>query len=423
MSQRTSTVISYFLALIIPGVGAAQDSVPETLSDRSAPALGPAGGSGTTPSPFKVETWVAVRPNVKLNDGKNDVVARPIPALYYIEKVDQSGQEPRYWLSGDESGWAVATDLWPPEDALVKLADLIQQSPREPSLFDARGLIEIGIERYLPAIADFDDELRLDPTSANAYFHRANANRANAPTAGTWSKFYNERALGDLYEAIRLNPNNSQPYLARAQLTHAMKLDLRALEDYTTALRLNPECTQAKEGLEALAHQVGSLHSGTTAPTPQSLSTPVGQDTSQPASHEATATPMGEVPSTTPPKTPAAPGTPVADQPVPSTPSPLQAALEQAAIVEANARTAEAQAKIEELRARTEEARARAEKAMLDAELFRRQRIQVPTAEPVNKTPDPPKPEEPSAKVDSKKAAGPTPKPGDPKEDPKTAKP
>ncbi len=318
----------------------------------------------------------------------------------------------------------MATDLLPPEDALEDLADLIRHTPSEPSLFGARGLIEIGIERYLPAIADFDDELRLNPTSATAYFYRAIANQLNAPMAGSWSRFYTERALGDLYEAIRLKPDNSKPYLARAEVARAMKLDLRALEDYTTALRLNPKSTQAKVGLEALAGQVGSPPSGAPAPTPQSLSVPVGQDPSQ----NATATPMGKVPSMTPPETPAAPGTNGAVQPVPSTPSPLQAALEQAAIVEANARTAEAQAKIEELRARTEEARARAEKAMLDAERFRRQRTQAPAVEPAKNKPDPPNPAEPppsetATQGGDKKATDSAPKPGDKADVPKEVKP
>ncbi len=79
MSHRTLTAICFFLGLMIPGVGTAQDSVPVARADSSAPATALPDGGENAPSPFKVETWVAVRPDVKLNDGKKDVEAHTYP--------------------------------------------------------------------------------------------------------------------------------------------------------------------------------------------------------------------------------------------------------------------------------------------------------------------------------------------------------
>jgi tetratricopeptide (TPR) repeat protein len=197
--------------------------------------------------------WVAVRPDVTLKAGQDDVAAGTVPMVYHVHTVDRSGAEPRYLLTGEVSGWAKAADLMDPVDTLAAVAGLIRQSPCDPGLYLARGLVETGIGWYRPAIGDFDQALRLNPWSAVAYYHRAVAYDAMSQR---------ERALGDLYEAIRLDPGNPAYYFARAVEEEHLHQTPRAIEDYTTALRLDPRNAQAKAGLDRLA----PLHPST-APT------------------------------------------------------------------------------------------------------------------------------------------------------------
>ena len=295
---------------------------------------------------------MAVRAGVTLNDGRHDLAACTVPTLYHIHKVEGSGPQARYWLAGDVSGWARQADLLTPADTLRALVKLIRQCPCDPALYLARGLVEAGIGRFLPAIADFDDVLRLDPWCANAYYYRALANKEIDER---------DRAIGDLYEAIRLQPDNPAFYFARAVVEEARRHRLRAIEDYTTALRLDPTNQQAEAALDRLAGEDQSAATARSRPGTAAKAAPAAAAKAAPA-------PDAKKPAASDAKK-------ATDSSTPSR-TPLQVALEQAAIEEANARAAEARARSEELRARIEEARARAEKAMLDAERFRRERTQ-----------------------------------------------
>jgi tetratricopeptide (TPR) repeat protein len=333
MSQRALVLGSILLTVLISGVRAEDPPALEALPRASGQPDAKPNSGGPNPTPFSVNMWVAVRPNVTLNDDRNNrLAASTLPMLYHIDTIDPTDPD-RYRLSGDVSGWAKKSDLKSLEETLVELTNLIRQWPCEPKLHYASGVVvmELQPQRFLPAIADFDEALRLNPGYAWAYYYRAIAN-------GNLSRW--ERALGDLYEAIRLEPGNPYMYVARAKVAKEMKLRSRAIEDYTTALRLAPNNSEAKSGLDMLASE-------STTSTPPPGDKPVPQDPSK-----STAAPV---------------------------PSPvLQLAVDQAAIEEANARAAAARAKIEDLRAQIEEARARAEKAMLDAERYRRQRLQKP---------------------------------------------
>ena len=83
----------------------------------------------------------------------------------------------------------------------------------DPMFFDRRGVSELAAGEYGPAIADFDEAIRRDPTNALFYYHRALADFRTDKT----DDFDNlDRALGDLFDAILRDPTKTDHYLARA---------------------------------------------------------------------------------------------------------------------------------------------------------------------------------------------------------------
>ena len=134
--------------------------------------------------------------------------------------------------------------------------------PSGPETYLARGLDEMKNKQYRPAIADFDDVLRLDPSCAAAYYQPALANQKTSRM---------ERALGDLYEAIRLDPQNPNYYFLRGEVAKAMHRHNRAIEDYTMVIRLDPKNSAAKDRLWELTD--GAKPADPPKPTPTKTTT------------------------------------------------------------------------------------------------------------------------------------------------------
>ena len=83
------------------------------------------------------------------------------------------------------------------------------------------------IGRFDRAIADLDEAIRLDPNFAVAYNNRGDAYRQKGEL---------ERAIADFNEALRLDPNITPAYTLRG-LAYEKKGELeRARADYSTAL-------------------------------------------------------------------------------------------------------------------------------------------------------------------------------------------
>lgn len=104
-----------------------------------------------------------------------------------------------------------------------------------------KDLLSTGLEKALKgdllgAIADFDEVIRQNPNSVEAY-----NNRGNIYTF--LSEF--DRAQADYNRAIELDPNYAESYNNRGTLKDQMGDILGAIEDYNRALRLNPDYPKA----------------------------------------------------------------------------------------------------------------------------------------------------------------------------------
>jgi tetratricopeptide (TPR) repeat protein len=108
-----------------------------------------------------------------------------------------------------------------------------RETPRRlAAIYDYRGIAYANKHDYARAIADFNEAIRLEPTSAYAYGNRGNAYN---------DKGDHERAIADLNEAIRLDPKFADAFNNRCWARFLMDRDLdRALADCTESLRLSP---------------------------------------------------------------------------------------------------------------------------------------------------------------------------------------
>lgn len=124
MSSRSAMLGIILLALMLPGARADDPASEVPPPGNGVPAAVLTDGGGNVLAPVSAITWVAVWPDAKPTVGK-----------------------PNYL---------------------------------------ALGLAEMKNQQYLPAIADFDEVLRLDPGSATAYYQRDGEPEALPQRAGSW---------------------------------------------------------------------------------------------------------------------------------------------------------------------------------------------------------------------------------------------
>lgn len=150
--------------------------------------------------------------------------------------------------------------------ALYLLRTVLRQDPTLAAAYYFRALIHARRRHYASAATDFDAAARLEPRWSQIYLDRAlnhlRAGRAQEALADTdrawqisvsadvlivrsdiWAALGNHiRALADLDEAIRLNPQSPSAHGNRA-LIHAKVRNLdQALADNERAIELEPKC-------------------------------------------------------------------------------------------------------------------------------------------------------------------------------------
>lgn len=132
-------------------------------------------------------------------------------------------------------------EYWNARNLAIELANL-----NYPNVYWYRGGLEAWDAAGLPtvsnragAIADYDEEIRLHPNSAAAYYQRGEAYRAMG---------HADRAIADLSEAIKLDPKLARAYNNRGLAYVAKDNFHNAVADFTAAIQLDPTFTDAYIG-------------------------------------------------------------------------------------------------------------------------------------------------------------------------------
>ena len=152
---------------------------------------------------------------------------------YRVERVDG----PRLWLHAVElNGWVATDQVVPIEQAIEFFTKYIQAHPADSYGFSMRSKIWNEEKKELDlALGDVNEAIRLDPTKAYIYINRA----------VIWNdKNEYDKAIADCNEAIRLDPNFAHACSGRAWLwatcPHARFRDgKKAVESATKACELS----------------------------------------------------------------------------------------------------------------------------------------------------------------------------------------
>ena len=148
--------------------------------------------------------------------------------IYTVETVNGDW----LWLvSGSVAGWVRSGEVVPFDQAIDYYTRFIQAGQGDWA-YNMRGLIWIDKKEYDIAIGDINDALRLDPRRRSAWNNRG----------GVWhAKKDYDKAIADFTEAIRLDPKREGPYYNRGHAWYAKKEYDKAIADYNEAIRLDPK--------------------------------------------------------------------------------------------------------------------------------------------------------------------------------------
>jgi tetratricopeptide (TPR) repeat protein len=122
-------------------------------------------------------------------------------------------------------------DLGNLDQAIGVVSQSLQTQPHA-VFFNRRGNLWQRKQAYKKAIKDYDESLKLDPTSTSSFFNRGLA----------WSHQGNhDKAIADFNAVLRQSPLNAAAFVGRGSSWRAKGAEEQALSDYTTAIILNPD--------------------------------------------------------------------------------------------------------------------------------------------------------------------------------------
>jgi Tfp pilus assembly protein PilF len=138
---------------------------------------------------------------------ENQLIDPKTIEFYRVEQVNG----PWLWLYATQlNGWALADQVVPVEQAIEFFTEYIRSNPGDAHGYTTRAKIWREERKELDiALGDYNEAIRLDPTSAYVYSNRG--------TAWNDKKEY-DKAIADYNEAIRLDPKDAAPYNGRAWL-------------------------------------------------------------------------------------------------------------------------------------------------------------------------------------------------------------
>jgi tetratricopeptide (TPR) repeat protein len=156
--------------------------------------------------------------------------------IYHVEQVNG----PWLWLTAEgrgQSGWAPANEVVAVDQAIAFFTDSIRARPRDSHGYVMRALIWRQEKKEVDlALGDLNEAIRLDPTVADLWTARG--------LAWHYKEEY-DKAIADHSEAIRLDPKLALAYCNRGVAWRSKKAYDRAIADHSEAIRLDPKLSFA----------------------------------------------------------------------------------------------------------------------------------------------------------------------------------
>ncbi|NXI59018.1 TTC6 protein, partial [Chloroceryle aenea] len=124
-------------------------------------------------------------------------------------------------------------------------------SPGDSQIFQALGICYHRLHEFEEAVRSFDQVLKLDPVSVDAYVGRGNSRMENRHEAGC------KRAQKDFLRAIHLNPECIKARICLGYNLQALGKLQKAWSQFTAAICIDPKCSAAYDGRASVCLQMG----------------------------------------------------------------------------------------------------------------------------------------------------------------------
>ena len=132
-------------------------------------------------------------------------------------------------------------------------SDLIDQFPGNPALWSNRGNTRASMDNFDDALADLNEAVRLAPDEVDPYFNRG---------AILEQKQQYEAAIDDYNKAIELDPDEAIAYHNRGNAYGSLGNWKQAVKDYEKATELDPRFAWAAESYALALYQNGDIDKG-----------------------------------------------------------------------------------------------------------------------------------------------------------------
>lgn len=137
--------------------------------------------------------------------------------------------------------------------ALPEYDEAVRLNPDSAEAYFNRGLARASLDQDPSAIVDYDEALHLNPNFAEAYFHRACLKDYLAPREPMMAARHEalRSAITDFNEAIRIGLDLSllpHAYYRRGKAKYNLDQYDAAIVDFDEALRLNPSDPESLDG-------------------------------------------------------------------------------------------------------------------------------------------------------------------------------
>jgi tetratricopeptide (TPR) repeat protein len=213
-----------------------RDGLPPPLTAPS--SIAPASDNAKTPS---VGDLVRMKPGVALVDSANrTVVADAGNRVFEVRHQAELQPDKDRWLylAADVAGWAKESDviMLSLDEKIDYQTNRIYADPARAWVhFNARGLLWMSKPDWDLAILDFSESISRRPSgSFEIYVNRATAYCRKGDEIAL------ERALGDSFQAIRINPQSAGAYYIRGLAYLGQQRFDSAIADFNKTLQLDP---------------------------------------------------------------------------------------------------------------------------------------------------------------------------------------